>query len=199
MLACVQQLSEKHASVQERAEELEEREAAVERQAAHLQGLQERLVQQDADLHKLSEMLSQRQREEREERDGKVLRVLRNKDQSIATLNGQVEGLERALDSTRSKLAAADRALQDKLKDAEREWRQHTEALTSSNVPRLPPAPSLPDPPHALSPCPCRSCAARRRGHSRGFPGGHIRCAARCDHDPVPDRTRWPWARVGVG
>ena len=137
---------------------MEEREAVVERQAAHLQGLQERLLQQDPDLHKLSEMLSQRQREEREERDGKVLRVLRNKDQTIATLNGQVEGLERALETTRSKLAAADRALQDKLKDAEREWRQHTEALTSSNVPCLPPLshlfpPSLPPPVSLLTRC----------------------------------------------
>ena len=91
-------------------------------------------MEQAPDLGKLSEMVSARGREEREQRDAKVLRVLRTKDESIATLNGQVQGLERVLDDARAKLAASDRSLQEKHKEYDRLWREHNDSLAASHV-----------------------------------------------------------------
>jgi hypothetical protein len=114
---------------------VEEREVAVERQAAHMQMVQQQVQAQMPDLRKLSDIMSAREQEDREQRDAKVLRLLRTKDEGIATLKGQVEGLERVLEQTRGKLAAAEKALDDKHKEAERAWRDHQDALASSQVP----------------------------------------------------------------
>ncbi len=159
--------------MQERLEEVELREVAVEREAAHVQALEQQLLAQHPDLLKLSEMMSERQREEREARDAKVLRVLRTKDQSISTLNGQVQGLERVLDETRAKLAAAERAVEDKHKDMERASRDHSDALASAQVSlalpcRLPPA-AIAHLPNCPTHCPtCSSTDGRRELGSIG-------------------------------
>jgi len=138
--------------------------------------IQQRLEDQEPDLRKLSDMMSVREREEQEQRDAKVLRVLRTKDQTLATLNGQVEGLERVLEETRAKLAAADRALQDKLKDADRLWRDHNDALASSQV-RARPPPRVP-----LRRC----CTARARSHAPVAVCVFVRVSS---HVPVPVRV----------
>ncbi len=61
-----------------------------------------------------------------------VLRVLRTKDESIATLNGKVGGLEGVLEETRRTLAAANRALQEKEKEVDRLWREQVLACFTS-------------------------------------------------------------------
>jgi prefoldin subunit 5 len=63
-----------------------------------------------------------------------VLRVLRTKDESIATLNGKLAGLEGVLEETRRSLAAANRALQEKDKEVDRLWRE--QVLTCFTSPR---------------------------------------------------------------
>jgi hypothetical protein len=63
-----------------------------------------------------------------------VLRVLRTKDESIATLNGKVGGLEGVLEETRRSLAASNRALQEKEKEVDRLWRE--QVLTAFTSPR---------------------------------------------------------------
>ena len=129
------QLAERQSDVHARLADVEEREAAVERQASHIKLLKQQVAEQMPDVGKLSEIMRAGEQEEREQRDGKVLRVLRTKDESIATLNAQLQALERVLEHTRGKLAASDKSLQDKLKESDRAWRQHEDALASSQVP----------------------------------------------------------------
>ena len=108
------------------------------------------LEAQVPDLRKLSDIMSAREQEDREQRDAKVLRVLRAKDEGMATLSGQVQALERLLEQSRAKLAAADKALDDKHKEAERAWRDHQDAQASSQVPLRPSRSSAPPRPAPL-------------------------------------------------
>lgn len=128
------QLAERQHDVEARLKEVEEREAAVEREASRLQLVKQQLEQQMPDLRKLSEIMGAGAQEEREERDAKVLRILRSKDEWIARLKGEVEGLQGVLEETRAKLAATDKSLHQKSNEADRAWREHSDALNSSQV-----------------------------------------------------------------
>ncbi len=55
---------------------MEEREAAVERHTEQLRFLEQQLAEQAPEMRKLAEIMADRQREEREQRDAKVLALI---------------------------------------------------------------------------------------------------------------------------
>jgi chromosome segregation ATPase len=94
-------------------EDQEEKETQQSREAEYLGDLRSKVEQSVPDLEDIERRVAERNNADREERDRKVLRILKAKDQRIGELQGENAGLLRAIDQQRMQTDALQAALNE--------------------------------------------------------------------------------------
>jgi centlein len=120
---------EQHNDLIARLDDRDEKTVSLEREGKHLERLKQEIYSAVPDLNGIVEMVTAREREDREERDRKVLRILKSKDQKVSELQGENSGLSRVIIQLRSQL--------EQLESANSELSRELEGTVHSNEERI--------------------------------------------------------------
>jgi hypothetical protein len=101
-----QDLNDQNRDLKRALDDQEDREAQHAREADYLDNLRRQVEQAVPDLAVLEQRVAERNNMEREERDRKVLRILKAKDQRIGELQGENAGLLRVIEQQRLQMDA---------------------------------------------------------------------------------------------